>query len=693
MRPSIRRFVRTIRGLDVDQAANCARALSSMVGPLPTGDWLPGGAARVTRAQLTGRALGAWPAAPWPHALMRQQDPEDPAFLPPIGIHPVLAARDRTALGMPGPDENAWVDPDGWAAVGTGPAVTVWFGDDDGAFALGRSPGAFGRVAAHQHRSDSRVGVRTSRTVRDIECLVVHWPVILDGRVAWVVNCRVTLLGDQPRNVRMGIFVRPATLEGARPIFRLQRSADGMWNADGENVLCFGRPGDRMLAGTLADGADPWFRFAQGEMDALPRPGRADVRCSVGSCSAGEVWQATLTPHTSLSRFAVLGPPPGAPVALGRTTAQSLFTSANSDRRGLLASGCALSFDDPPDVAAGTVDALLDAVRVRLLIGCEQGGLAGSLAAVCLARLGFTRRAGDRLAAELERVTRTGAYLGEDAEEAGVLAWAAGQYVMWTGDNAWLGEQIRPWARLLDHLLQTEPVAGGRMLFGMGGSVRWTQIWRMAGLISSAWVLRSHSKHSEWTLAGGRLRETLRHELGAGPWSADVGRTPDGASVAPLAAVWLGLIPPTHPGVTPTLDLLRSRFWHGGGVLLQGGAHVAATCMVEATQALVNPQHNPLPAIVRLASPTGALPTARHPSRGALGEGDDPLSAALFGILALDRLRVEPRRLTLLPGLRSAADLPTPFGRVDIVPATNGERGRIVGRWRGSAPRLGTLDT
>jgi hypothetical protein len=94
---------------------------------------------------------------------------------------------------------------------------------------------------------------------------------------------------------------------------------------------------------------------------------------------------------------------------------------------------------------------------------------------------------------------------------------------------------------------------------------------------------------------------------------------------------------------------------------------------------------SPLDALAGLAGPTGSLPTARHPARGALGEGDDLFSAALFVLIALDRVRAGRNRLTVLPDLIAAHDLPTPFGRIDV------ERGTVRGRWEGSPPQITVL--
>ncbi|NOY27058.1 MAG: hypothetical protein GXP62_14405, partial [Oligoflexia bacterium] len=91
---------RVLQRQQVEESAACARALTALYGSVPEVEVLPGGASRVPRALLTGRVLQDQPACPWPAALMRQLDPDDPAFLPPLGLHPVLAARDRTLLGL-----------------------------------------------------------------------------------------------------------------------------------------------------------------------------------------------------------------------------------------------------------------------------------------------------------------------------------------------------------------------------------------------------------------------------------------------------------------------------------------------------------------------------------------------------------------------------------------------------------------
>ena len=99
------------------ETAACARALAAFVDKSAPLQLLPGGAAHVTRAALTAKVIASRGPIPWPNAIQRQLDPSDPAFLPALELHPVLAARDRTIVGLPGRNPTAWVDPAGWVGI------------------------------------------------------------------------------------------------------------------------------------------------------------------------------------------------------------------------------------------------------------------------------------------------------------------------------------------------------------------------------------------------------------------------------------------------------------------------------------------------------------------------------------------------------------------------------------------------
>ena len=104
--------------------------------------------------------------------------------------------------------------------------------------------------------------------------------------------------------------------------------------------------------------------------------------------------------------------------------------------------------------------AAFEAARTRLLLEPPSPGVASFLGAVALARMGFTRRAEDRLAQVWSRVRRDGSLPG-DAEDAAALAWATAEVVRWSGNTAWARAHLRSLRRLLEHLAREEARAGG----------------------------------------------------------------------------------------------------------------------------------------------------------------------------------------------------------------------------------------
>jgi len=664
---------------EVEEAASCARALAALSGNRrAVASLVSQESSRLTRSVLTGRVISAVGPVPWPSAIHRQLDPEDPAFLPPLGAHLVLSARDATILALPGRPRQAWVDPLGWAGFGDGPAVTVWFGDGRRGYPTGRRPGPASLdedVTVEQARSDDGHGVITTCTRGGLKLEVFHWPVVLQGTVACAVYARLSLDAPAPRPARLGFALRPVGLEGVEPVFGMERDAEGLWRADGVPLLALAQPGDEIILGALSL-PDPWARFSGQSFTGDRRPpGQMSVSCPAGLSSAVEVYRTTLSPGESFARFAIIAPPPEAPASLVRTSGRALWQGSIADRKGMLASGC--------EITLSAHGRLLDAARQRALIDEGRVGLASCLAAVALARLGFVRRSGQRLSGWMNRVRRDGRLPGATDETPAVLAWAASEYIRWTGERSWLRAHLTPWRRLLDRLESTPLPPGGHALFGADGSDRWSAIWRTAALLHSSIALREATRdHQGWALGGGRAREALLGVLGPAPWSTTDGRAPDGSAAGMLAAVWLGLLSPRHAAVQETLQHIRTHFWHGGGVFSQGGAHPAATALLTAVQQRIDPTVDALSIVAALASPTGTFPSARHPYRGAVGTRDDLLGAALFLMVALDAVRVEKRTLRIMPGIVRAVDLPTPFGRIDI------DGDRVVGRWRTVPPRV-----
>ena len=210
-------------------------------------------------------------------------------------------------------------------------------------------------------------------------------------------------------------------------------------------------------------------------------------------------------------------------------------------------------------------------------------------------------------------------------------------------------------------------------------------MWRVAALLRGAVQLRDlEENHAHWAMVGGQARESLMAMLGKAPWSVAPGRRSDGTAAAMLAVAWMGLFDVREPAVLKTLDHVRKNHWHGEGVLLQGGAHPALTALLSVVEERARPGSaaDPIDVMARLASSTGSIPTALHPSRGAMQQGDDLLSAAMFALVALDRVRADRKSLTILPDLVSASELPTPFGRISY------ENGEVQGTWIGLEPKI-----
>ena len=172
-----------------------------------------------------------------------------------------------------------------------------------------------------------------------------HWPVVLQGEVAWIIYAKLELGGPAPRPVRLAFAIRPACTEGSAPIFELSRSEEGLGSADGVPMMAMSAHGHEVLDGAHGR-ADPFHRFA-GTVHSGPaaQPGPFHVRCIAGQATAAEVYRTTLSPEEPFSRFVVFRPPNNAPTTLMRTTGKSLWSGAMADRKGVLSSGAELTFE------------------------------------------------------------------------------------------------------------------------------------------------------------------------------------------------------------------------------------------------------------------------------------------------------------------------------------------------------------
>lgn len=648
----------------VSEAAKCTRALAAMQLS-PDGQALVN-AERLSRGVLTSRIIQSRGQIPWPAAIARQQNPEDPAYLPPLSAHLSLCARAVTRLGRSELPQAFAVDPWGWCGALSSPMVSVWWKANGQAHSIGQLPLTLTDVELNQKLSDDTHAIITTHIHEGIQVEFFHWSVILDGQCSIAVLAKVTV--QKPTDIELGFSIQPMGVDGASPIFQIERTHKGLWLADTTPILTLASNGSYTLQST-ASTPSLWTKFStQGYPEQLLGP--TMLRCKEGQASAMEIHRGTATPENPYSQLAVLYPSPDASSLIVRTNEYSLWNGAIADRNGLRSAGAKMDIGDR--------QWLLEAVTHRLLIDDSPVGVSGCLGAVALARLGFIQRAGERLSRYFAEIRRDGS-LAQGGEIAAVLAWAAAEYVTWTAERSWAHVHISKWSKLLQRLDAGDIEPGGQFLFGVNGSLRWSEIWRVAALLNSVRVLRgelSGSNIEAWGLAGATGREGLEHFLGNVPWSASPERAPDGSSAAILTAGWLGLISPERECIQQTMQFLEHH-QHMSGVVWQGGAHVAATSILLALRQRLDLSHDGTSIISQFASQTGALPTAFHQHRGALGHGDDALSAAMFALLALDVVQPHRDHLKIRSNLRSAYRLPTPFGNMDLY------QGEAKIRWRG----------
>jgi hypothetical protein len=633
---------------DVQESASCARALAGMAGNTTFNELIE--VANMSQALLTAKVILQQGTIPWPMGISRQLDPEDPAFLPPLGAQLPLFARESTMMGVPGQRGLGVVDPWGWCGPEDGPMITVWFADDNGCYCAGKLPSHGGEIYANQQLSENGHGVLTSSEQGSLRLEVFHWPVTLDGKTAWSMVARVVALADC--KARLAFVLRPVDLEGSHPIFNLTRSNEGEWSVNGKRFLALSKSGHRTIHSSYGE-PDIWKVFQSNFSGDYA--GSIDVRCVAGLASGAEVYEQSLSKGETLSRFVILCPPKNMPSQLVRMSEESLWKGAIADFKGINTAGARLDI--------GRHQSIMIRAQQRLMIGEASLGLAGCLGAVALARMGFIRLAGERLGNWLQEFQSKDL----DSDTEAILVWAAAEYVLWSGERSWLREHKKSWIKLLDNLSKGKIESGGHEIFGPAGSLRWTEIWRIAALLNGVRALRGVTPECQrWGIAGAGAQEGLLAFLGKAPWSSAPNQAPDGSSAALLAAGWLRLIPLDTPELLTTEKFLTNHMMHDGGVMLHGGTHIASTSILLAMQKRSEPSKDVVSVIARYASNTGALPSVRHKHRGALLQGDDQLAAALFALLVLDDVQVKKGKITLHGLIRQARDLPTPFGKIDI---------------------------
>ena len=156
---------------------------------------------------------------------------------------------------------------------------------------------------------------------------------VVDGQCSIAMVARLS--ASEAVDVELGFSIQPMSIEGATPIFQLERTSEGVWLADDRPILTLAREINCLLQ-TNANSASLWSKFSSmSQPDGIVGP--AFLRCREGQACAIEVFRARLTEGQALSQFAVLYPSRDASSLIVRTNEYSLWNGAIADEKDFMA--------------------------------------------------------------------------------------------------------------------------------------------------------------------------------------------------------------------------------------------------------------------------------------------------------------------------------------------------------------------
>ena len=684
---------------------------------------LPVGARTVFRAVRTRAAAQLGVDWIWPYWLDRQLDPMRPAFVP-RGHLPVttnLTARNWTAVGTPDSGHQAIVDPRG--------LVTPWF---DG-WSLDWWVRSDDRWIFPSRASDVRQSLVGDAPI--VETVVpVHGGeaaervYVVAGTDALVV---AEIANASPRPISVALAVRPYNPEGLAVLERIDVH-EGRVTVDGRPALLFSAPPDSMAASTFHDG-DSAIAVQAGRTS----PTMSSLRCEAGLAQAAFVFP--LAPGTTL-RAAV-------PLEAERRTRWRGLARRRA-RRGVSLPGTLPSADEAAQAWQERTDRgmrlrvpnprLAQAVEAnrRYLLVFRDGDTitpgpytyhrfwfrdaAYMLAA--MDRYGFHAEAAEVLASYPRRQHVDGFYFSQRQEwdANGAALWALAEHWRLTRDTGcldpssvlkavrWIERKRNAKRRRNDPSLKgLMPASISAEHLGPFDYFYWDDFWSWRGLLDGAHLLRlaglegEASDAMQW--ADGLRRDlfasidVVAQKLGSDVVPAGPRRRIDPAVIGSLVACWpLGLLPPDHPAIAATADVIRERFCIGPA-FFQAISHTGLGTYLTLQLAAVELEAGDRRALERLewmldvATPTFTWPEAVHPrlGGGCMGDGHHGWAAADFLSLVRNLLVREagPATLALCTMLPEGwigeelgvEDAPTHVGLLSF--AVEWRRGRARLQW------------
>ena len=690
------------------------------------GELLPIGARTVFRAVRTRAAAQLGVDWIWPWWLERQLDPTSPAFVP-RGHLPVLTnvtQRNWTAVGnLASPfkaivDQRGLVTPwfDGWS-------LDWWIGADD----------RWHFPSREAHVRQSLVGngpvVETAMRVPGGDAVHRVYAISTDEDLAVV-----EIENRSPAPFAVAFAIRPYNPEGLAVVERIGLH-DRTATVDGRPALMFPTRPMRMAGGSFEDGDCARLVTDGLAGDRLPK----NLRCDVGLAQAAFLFPLA---HTATIRVAVplmsehrtrrsrlarrrVERMPQLPAALPTAAAAAKGWDAHADR--------GMRLDLPPGALADAVEA-----NRRFLLLFHDGAdvtpgpytyhrfwfrdAAAILTA--LDRYGFHDEAAEVLRTYPHRQHLDGFFFSQRQEwdANGAALFAMAEHWRLTGDRggdldlidqasvargvSWIERKRHSKRRRKDEALTgLLPASTSAEHLGPFDYFYWDDFWSWRGLLDGADLLdavgdgASAARARQW--AEGLARDITRsleltaQRLGTDAIPAGPRRRIDPGVIGSLVACWpLGLLPPDHPGMKATAEVIRDRFCLGPA-FFQGISHTGLGTYLTLQLAFVELAGGDRRALARLtwmldaATPTFTWPEAIHPhlGGGCMGDGHHGWAAAEFlNFVRTMLVREDDGGLALCSMLPAdwmgqgieVHDAPTHAGRLSFAVRWHGERPALL---------------
>jgi hypothetical protein len=642
------------------------------------------GAAIALSGLANTMAIQSNPDWVWPVWVVRQTDPDDPAFVP-TGLNLIttnLTGRNWTSVGVPGSSREAMVDPVGMVT----PAPWSW----SVLPCLRRGDRLIAPPLFHSRVVQSILPgqVPGVRTVLDLEGLSWRWDVQaaeVEGRDGILVRIVLENNTTETVSANPGISLRPANPLSLGPIRSIKMDPRRV-RIDGSDAVLFTDSPHRSVVSDRHNG-DPLIRSGAG----LPLK---SLRSRSGMATCVAEWACELAPGASwdTSILVPLGKEDGfRPV--GRRSLEHARERMESVHRKEAVRGTRLWVPDE------RLQAGWDAIRGRMhvfddgdkftpgtFLYHEHWFRDAAFLALGFENLGRSDLVEPKMEMLRARQKRDGLFRSQTGE------WDSNGQAIWTlGLHLRRGGRVDLLERLLPHVLRgvewirlaraksSDQRAPHRGLLPAGFSAEhfgpndhyfWDNFWSVAGMEEAVWMARLAGRRADADRVEEELSEYRADLESAMSWALERcdGALPsspyrrvDAASIGNLVAISpLGVVPPDASWVAPTLAHI-DRHCVRDGLFFQSIVHTGLNPYLSVQLARVKLAAGDaagcleiLCALCRVASPTWCWPEALHPRTGGgcMGDGDHGWAAAEFlSLLREIAVREVPGGLELLSGV------------------------------------------